>query len=104
MDFFTTAIGFSGMALVLFAFLMNQFKKWNSESVTYDIANTAGSALLVIYAIILKSYPFLILNAVWAIVSARDIVLDIKDGKKENKDENSKKNQMKNQMQNQRQK
>jgi uncharacterized protein with PQ loop repeat len=90
MDFFTAAIGFSGMALVLFAFLMNQFRKWNSESVAYDAANAAGSALLVIYAIILKSYPFLILNAVWAIVSARDIVLDIK-AKKENKDENSKK-------------
>ena len=82
MDFFTAAIGFAGMALVLFAFLMNQFRKWNSESVAYDVANTAGSLLLVIYAVILKSYPFLILNAVWAIVSARDIELDIKDRKK----------------------
>jgi len=77
-----TIIGFSGMAVVLFAFLMNQARKWSTESLTYDSVNLLGSALLMFYSLYLKSYPILTLNTIWAIFSARDMLIDIRDGKR----------------------
>ncbi|PIN72276.1 hypothetical protein COV21_02650 [Candidatus Woesearchaeota archaeon CG10_big_fil_rev_8_21_14_0_10_45_5] len=80
MELIATAIGFSGMILVLLAFLMNQARKWSADSILYDATNAVGSLLLIAYAVLLKSYPFLILNAIWAAISARDIFIDIKNG------------------------
>lgn len=77
-------IGFSGMFLILLAFLMNQAHKWKEDDLAYDLTNSVGSFLLMGYAVMLKSYPFLILNGIWFIVSARDVVLDIKTAKKKN--------------------
>ncbi|MEK6615226.1 MAG: hypothetical protein AABZ32_03810 [Bacteroidota bacterium] len=57
---------------------MNQIHKWKDNYFIYDFVNFVGSALLIIYAIILKSIPFLVLNGVWALVSLRDIVTDLK--------------------------
>ena len=70
-------IGTSGAFLILVAFIMNQLKKWKEDYLIYDLINFVGSALLVAYAIILKSYPFLVLNSVWALLSLRDIVVDL---------------------------
>ena len=75
-------IGFGGMFLILLAFLMNQIHKWKEDDLAYDLTNSLGSLLLMGYAIMLKSYPFLILNGIWFIVSARDVVLDIKNAEK----------------------
>jgi len=62
-------IGFSGMFLILFAFFMNQIHKWKAKYPIYDIINLIGSALLFSYSFLIKSWPFLLLNLVWAIVS-----------------------------------
>lgn len=67
-------IGFTGMLLVLFAFVMNQAEKWKDDMLVYDIFNAVGSLGMVYYAYTLKSWPFLILNAIWALVSLRDVV------------------------------
>ena len=75
---FTTGIGTLGALFILIAFSMNQLKKWKDDYLIYDLANLIGSGLLVTYAIILKSYPFLILNGIWALVSLRDVLGDIK--------------------------
>jgi amino acid transporter len=75
---FLTVLGASGAALILVAFIMNQKHLWKDEYLVYDLVNFVGSALLVTYAILLKSYPFLVLNGVWALVSLRDIVADFK--------------------------
>lgn len=71
-------IGFFGMLLILIAFLMDQMHKWNSDNLIYDVFNFVGSFLLVYYAIILSSVPFLILNSIWAIFSLKDIIYDLK--------------------------
>ncbi len=70
----TLLIGISGAAIILVAFLLNQLNKWKNDSFIYDFANFIGSLLLVIYAILLSSYPFLILNGVWAAFSLKDVV------------------------------
>ncbi len=72
------AAGLAGMSLILIAFAMNQWKKWSQDSLLYDSVNLAGGILLVAYAMAINSIPFGVLNGVWAIVSARDIWLDIR--------------------------
>lgn len=76
--------GFSGMFLILFAFIMNQINKWKGDFIIYDAFNSIGSFLLIIYAIMISSYPFLILNIVWFVVSIRDVLLDLRKTKKKN--------------------
>lgn len=70
-------LGVLGAAIILLAFIMNQLGRWRDTSLVYDLANVAGSILLVIYAYNLRSYPFLLLNSVWALISVRDVVVDM---------------------------
>jgi len=70
-------IGLGGMAIILVAFIMNELGRWTAESFAYDMANLVGGLLLSIYAFYIGSLPFLFLNIVWAIVAARDVVLDL---------------------------
>ena len=74
----TLIIGTTGATLILLAFIMNQLHYWKGEDLIYDFVNLLGSGLLVVYAIILSSYPFMVLNFVWALVSLRDCVIDIR--------------------------
>ena len=75
-------LGFFGMFLILLAFIMEDMKRWKHTSIKYAIANTTGSVLLCVYAVYLKSWPFLILNTIWAIVSVRDVIIDMGKKKK----------------------
>ncbi len=71
-------IGTSGAFIILVFFLLNQFHKIDRDSIWYDLGNFIGSGLLVVYAYLISSIPFLVLNAVWALVSLRDIFSDAK--------------------------
>ncbi|HRY36339.1 MAG TPA: hypothetical protein P5230_00450 [Candidatus Magasanikbacteria bacterium] len=73
-----TTIGIIGAGLVLLAFLMNQMKKWKNDSLIYDLVNFLGAGVLIVYGLMIKGYPFVILNTVWALVSLRDIFIDLK--------------------------
>ncbi|HNU95860.1 MAG TPA: hypothetical protein PKH95_00435 [Candidatus Magasanikbacteria bacterium] len=73
-----TFIGIIGAGLVLLAFIMNQTKKWKNTDLIYDFVNFLGALLLVIYGLLLKGYPFVVLNTVWALVSLRDVLIDLK--------------------------
>lgn len=72
-----TILGTIGAFLILLAFILQQRHVWEAEDLKYDGVNLIGGLCLVIYAVMLKSYPFLILNGVWAIISLRDVVQDI---------------------------
>jgi hypothetical protein len=69
----TTLIGTSGAAIILIAFVQSQRGKWKQTDLIYDSLNALGSALLVAYAVLLSSWPFLVLNGVWLAVSLKDI-------------------------------
>ena len=71
---FELIFGFIGMCLILFAFLMDQMHKWNSDSRMYDAFNFVGSVLMSYYAFFIPSYPFLGLNLIWALVSLKDLI------------------------------
>lgn len=73
-----TFVGSSGAFIILVFFLLNQLNKIKNDNIWYDIGNFIGSLLLVIYAYLLYSVPFFILNMIWAMFSFRDIIIDIK--------------------------
>jgi len=73
-----TILGIIGALIILIAFVLNETNRWKNDGWQYDAVNFLGSSLLVIYAILLHSIPFFILNAVWAAVSLRDLILDWK--------------------------
>ncbi len=77
----TLLVGLAGMFIILFAFIMNQIHKWKDDFLIYDGFNVFGSLLLIVYAVLINSYPFLILNGVWFAVSIRDVILDMEKGK-----------------------
>jgi len=72
-------VGTIGATLVLIAFIFNQTDKWKSRDFAYDLTNLIGSATLVLYALMIESYPFAILNLVWSYVSLKDVLKDFKD-------------------------
>jgi hypothetical protein len=74
----TLIIGIIGATIILIAFLLNQFGRWSRESLSYDVANGIGSALLLAYSYLLESWPFFVLNLVWLLVSIHDVVKDLR--------------------------
>lgn len=72
----TTLIGVFGASLILIAFILNQLGALDHDDKLYDGINLIGSGLLIWYAILLSSWPFLALNTVWFVVSLKDLVLE----------------------------
>ncbi len=70
----TQVIGTIGAATVLLGFMMLHYKKWDVESTAYLLSNIIGSMILIIYAVILKSYPFILLNTIWVIVALTGLI------------------------------
>lgn len=67
-------IGISGAALVLIAFLQNNRGRWTAETKNYDLLNAVGSGLLLLFAILTGSIPFMITNTVWTAFSVWDLL------------------------------
>ena len=69
-----TIIGTIGAGMILVMFLLNQFNKIKNDNIYYDFGNFVGATLLVIYAYLLGSTPFFILNFIWAFFSLKDVI------------------------------
>ena len=68
-------VGIVGMISILVAFVLDEFyKKWNQNTVQYNVLNIIGSGFLVYYALTLKGWPFLILNIVWLVTAVVKLV------------------------------
>jgi hypothetical protein len=69
-------IGILGMSLILIAFILTEFvKKWNPNTIQFNLINLFGALLLTYYAYTLGSWPFMILNIVWVFVAGYKIVM-----------------------------
>ncbi len=66
-------LGIIGMIFILLSFLLNQLHIWKQDMLIYDVCNAIGSILLIVYAYVDAVWPFVILNAVWAAYSIKDI-------------------------------
>lgn len=67
-----------GSLLVLAGFALAQWGVLNLKSVLYLALNTAGSLVLAVDAIVERQWGFLLLEGVWAIVSAIGLVAALK--------------------------
>lgn len=76
-------IGLIGTTLVLVAFFFAQVHRWRDDFLLYDSFNFIGALFLLYYAASLNSIPFTISSTAWAILSLRDIYIDLRrDGAK----------------------
>lgn len=66
-------IGTLGALLVLFGFYRTSIGKWENKSFWYELDNTIGAILLIIYQFRLHAYISVIVNAIWAIVAFRGL-------------------------------
>ena len=62
-------IGTAGMLILLVAYFLNVTKILSVDTELYHALNIIACIFLLVYAAILKSIPFLILNTIWATVS-----------------------------------
>jgi len=62
-------IGFTGVAILLLAFLLNLLKKISSNSLPYILMNIIGAGLACLASWLINYIPFVILEASWTIVS-----------------------------------
>lgn len=70
-------LGIASAALLLFAFVANEWGKLSSESIWYDLFNFLSALGLFVYAYHLEALPFMVTNAVWGLVSGADVVKDV---------------------------
>jgi hypothetical protein len=69
-----TILSYVGALLVLAAFSLISFKKITTTSITYQLLNGFGAAFLAYSAFSTKSYAFVMLNSVWAMVAILSFV------------------------------
>ncbi|MEO7308318.1 MAG: hypothetical protein ABIR78_07310 [Ferruginibacter sp.] len=62
-------IGFTGVAILLLAFLLNLLKKISSNSLPYIMMNIVGAGLACLASWLINYIPFVILEATWTVVS-----------------------------------
>lgn len=65
----TLVIGTAGAAFLLAAFALEKFGILKNDSFPYDVLNLVGAGLLTWYAFLLNSWPFIILEGIWALVA-----------------------------------
>ena len=69
-------LGIIGMVCILVAFILDEFsnKKFNQDTIQYNVLNMFGALLLTYYAFSLMSWPFIILNLVWFLSAGLKLV------------------------------
>jgi hypothetical protein len=67
-----------GALLILAAFAAVQFERMRPDSRLYLALNLAGSAILAVLAVLGSQWGFVLLETVWAIVSAWGLALALR--------------------------
>jgi len=58
-----------GVIILLIAFLLNLYKKMPAQSNTYKAMNLVGAGICCFSSYLIRFYPFVALEGVWAIVA-----------------------------------
>ena len=77
----TDLIGFIGVLLILIAYFLNINNKLDSNHIYYILINLIGAILACLASILMKYYPFILLEGVWTIISLIALIKYIKNGK-----------------------
>ena len=63
-----------GSVLILVAYTANQTGRWTADRLDYTLLNFVGATVLATVALLEEQWGFLLLEAVWTIVSAYALV------------------------------
>ena len=58
-----------GVIILLIAFLLNLYRKLSAESKVYSLLNFIGAGVCCFASYMIRFYPFIILEAIWAFVA-----------------------------------
>jgi hypothetical protein len=78
----TDLIGTIGVTILLIAYFLNLIHKIKNDSLAYLFLNFAGAAIACLASVLLKYWPFIILEGCWTIVSAAGIFTYLNKAKK----------------------
>ena len=67
-------IGFSGVTILLIAFLLNLLNKISANSLAYVVMNMVGAGLACAASVMINYIPFIILEGAWTLVSVITLV------------------------------
>ena len=67
-------LGVAGLLLILGAFVMEEFERHTRhQSLAYNTINLCGALFLTVYAVSLRTWPFVVLNVVWMLIATAKI-------------------------------
>ena len=67
-------IGFIGVFQILLAYMLNVFGKVKSKDLSFILLNIFGAGLACLASILMVYWPFIILEAVWTLVSLFSLI------------------------------
>lgn len=67
-------INTSGVSLILLAFLLLQLKRVSATNTAYLLMNAVGAGLAAYGSFLIKAWPFVVLEGVWALVAVISLV------------------------------
>jgi hypothetical protein len=66
----TDWVGFTGVTILLIAYLLNLRNIISKDSLVYLLLNFSGAGIACLASVLLHYWPFIILEGCWAFVSA----------------------------------
>ncbi|HUP26021.1 MAG TPA: hypothetical protein VM124_00040 [Candidatus Limnocylindrales bacterium] len=72
-EYVYSVLGTIGAILILLGFYRTSIGQWKNKSFWYELDNTIGALLLIIYQAHLRAYISVVVNAVWAVVAFRGL-------------------------------
>ena len=73
----TDWIGFIGVFQILLAYFLNVIGKISNKSLVFILLNVVGASMACFASILLKYWPFIILEGIWALVSLYSLIKNI---------------------------
>ena len=73
-DYIYSAIGALGAGLILFGFYRTSVGRWTNKSLWYELDNTVGAALMIIYSTHFQAYISIVINSIWIAVAFRGLM------------------------------
>ena len=62
-------IGFSGVAILLFAYFLSLINRISKDHIVYIGMNIAGAGIACLASALINYWPFIILEGAWALIS-----------------------------------
>lgn len=62
-------LGFVGVSLILIAYFLNLNNKIDPDDIRYILMNLIGAILACLASMLMKYYPFVLLEGTWTVVS-----------------------------------